>query len=786
MGEREYISLSGTVDTLVYQNEDNGYTVLRMESEDGELVTVVGCIPSVMPGEELEAFGGWETHPQHGRQFRARWSQRSLPDTEEGIYRFLASGAIKGIGPATATLLLTHFGSATLDVIESAPERLAELRGFSRKKAMQVSESFRKQVSLRRLMEFLSAHELRPQLALRLYQLYGDSAYALVQENPYILSSEAVGEGFDEADRLALSMGFSADSPQRLAAAVLHELAYNSTRGHVFIPRDKLIPVTAQLLDTDDAPIAAQLDKLIELGAVVSEQIAGVDACYLQTMYEAERYTAARLLEMNSAILPEIKGLDRLISQIEAEDALVFAPQQLDAIRAAARQQVMLITGGPGTGKTTCVRAIVRLLNTLNLKVALAAPTGRAAKRLETLSGQEAKTIHRLLEATGLDETASVHFRRSESNPLSCDAVILDEASMIDIGLMRALLLALPQRCRLILVGDADQLPSVGPGRVFPDMIRAGVFKTIRLNEIFRQASGSSIVQAAHEINHGEVPSLSRKDGDFFFMRRQDAERAAETIVELYARRLPDNMHIPVRELQLLTPTHKGPLGTRMLNVRLQAALNPPAEGKKEHAFGDRIFREGDRVMQNRNNYDLIWYRADAVHELSSSTNFDSDWDVSSSAGFYEDDADSLQWADDEDFDSSEPAPFMELDAHESGLGIFNGDIGHILKIDDSERSLLIDFEGKLTKYSYELLADLEHAWAISVHKSQGGEFRGVILSAMPAPPRLMTRAILYTAVTRAKELLVAVGDEAVLHKMVTNERIERRYSGLRARLAGM
>ncbi|MBR4057550.1 MAG: AAA family ATPase [Oscillospiraceae bacterium] len=782
MGEREYISLSGTVDTLVYQNEDNGYTVLRMESEDGELVTVVGCIPSVMPGEELEAFGDWETHPQHGRQFRARWSQRSLPDTEEGIYRFLASGAIKGIGPATATLLLTRFGAATLDVIESAPERLAELRGFSRKKAMQVSEDFRKQVSLRRLMEFLSAHELRPQLALRLYQLYGGSAYSLVQENPYILSTEAVGEGFDEADRLALSMGFSPDSPQRLAAAVLHELAYNSTRGHVFIPRDKLIAVTAQLLGADEAPIAAQLDKLIERAAVVSEQIAGVEACYLQTMYEAESYTAARLLEMNEGIMPEEKGLDRLIEQIEAEDALIFAPQQLDAIYAAARHKIMLITGGPGTGKTTCVRAIVRLLHALNLKVALAAPTGRAAKRLETLSGQEAKTIHRLLEATGLDESDTVRFRRCESNPLSCDAVILDEASMIDIGLMRALLLALPPRCRLILVGDADQLPSVGPGRVFSDMIRAGVFKTIRLNEIFRQASGSSIVQAAHEINHGEVPSLTRKDGDFFFLRRQEAERAAETIVELYSRRLPDNMHIPVRELQLLTPTHKGPLGTRMLNVRLQAALNPPAEGKKEHAFGERIFREGDRVMQNRNNYDLIWYRADAVSTTPDNVKMDSSaWDSPDKA---EPELDSLGWAEEDEPMWDEPGEFLTLDTHESGLGIFNGDIGHILKIDESERALLIDFEGKLTKYSYELLADLEHAWAISVHKSQGGEFRGVILSAMPAPPRLMTRAVLYTAVTRAKELLVAVGDENVLHRMVTNERIERRYSGLRARLA--
>ena len=758
MGEQEYVSLSGSVGTVIYQNEDNGYTVLRLDLEDGGETVVVGCIPSAVPGERLEVFGEWARHPQHGEQFRAVWSQRSLPETEDGIYSYLASGAIKGIGPATATLLLTKFGAETLDVIETQPERLAELRGISRKKAVQLSESFRKQLSLRRLMEFLSAHELRPLLALRLYQLYGDDAYSLVRENPYILSGEQVGAGFDEADRLALAIGFEPDSPQRIGAAILHELSFNAAQGHVFIPRDKLIAVTAQLLDADGGTVSAQLDALLENTSVVSEPIAGVEACYLRQLHEAEADTAERLVLMSRTHYADDKRADAVIAQIEREGALRFAPMQKAAIRAAACNQVMVLTGGPGTGKTTCVRAILRLFDDMELTTVLAAPTGRAAKRLEELSGQEAKTVHRLLEAAGSPDGTRTVFRRNAADPLRCDALILDEVSMVDITLMSALLQALPQRCRLVLVGDADQLPSVGPGRVFPDIIRSEQIVCVRLSEIFRQSAGSCIVQAAHEINRGEMPDLSRKDGDFFFLRRRDAEAAADTIVELYAKRLPERMHIPVRELQVLTPTRKGACGTVSLNKRLQAALNPPAEGRKEHTYGETVFREGDRVMQNRNNYDVLWYRlpaGDGSQALPASLWDDAELSVSDAARL------------------------------ESGLGIFNGDVGYILKILDGEQAMIVDFDGRQARYGFELLSDLEHAWAVTVHKSQGSEFRGVILAAGNAAPRLMTRGVLYTAVTRARELLVAVGDEESVYKMVSNQRIERRYSGLRARLAG-
>ena len=757
MGEQEYLSLAGTVSAIIYQNEENGYTVLRLDVDEDEETTVVGCIPGAVPGERLEVFGEWARHPQHGTQFKASWSQRSLPETEEGIFSYLSSGAIKGIGPATATLLLTKFGARTLDVIENEPEKLASLRGFSRKKAMAISESFRKQVGMRRLMEYLAAQELRPILALRLYRAYGEAAYSLVRENPYILASEKVGGGFDEADRLALSSGFETDSPARIGAAIVHELSFNANQGHVFIPRDKLISVTAQLLGIDAEPVSAGLETLIGENTVILDRIANVDAVYLFAAFEAECYAAARIRKMAETRYRADGGEDRFIEELEHEAGIVYAPLQRKAILAAEQNQIMVLTGGPGTGKTTCVRAILSLFDAKGFHTVLAAPTGRAAKRLEELSGREAKTIHRLLEATGADDGAKAVFRRNEAEPIECDALILDETSMLDIMLLHALLRALPREARLILVGDADQLPSIGPGRVFADVIQSGTVETISLTEIFRQSKGSEIIQAAHDINRGEIPELGRKSGDFFFLRRSDTERASDTIVELCAKRLPDNMHIPVRELQVLTPTRKGPSGTRALNLRLQAAINPPSPTKKEHKFGEITFREGDRVMQNKNNYDILWQKAEASDENRERV--------------------SLSWADEDE-------PAGEDTGYEMGLGIFNGDIGYIQRIAPDEQSLSVDFDGKLTRYEFDQLGELEHAWAMTVHKSQGSEYRGVILAVLPGAPRLTTRSVLYTAVTRARELLVAVGDENTVRQMVSNHRVERRYSGLRARLA--
>ena len=756
MGEQEYLNLCGTVAAVIYQNEENGYTVLRLHTDADEDVTVVGCIPGAVPGEQLEVFGEWGKHPQHGEQFKASWSQRSLPETEEAVFSYLCSGAIRGIGPATATMLLTKFGARTLDVIENEPEKLTELRGFSRKKAMQVSENFRKQVGMRRLMEYLAAQDLRPVLALRLYRAYGEAAYGLVRENPYILTSENVGAGFDEADRLALSSGFQPDSPARIGAALVHELSYNSAQGHVFIPRDKLIAVTARLLEIEEAPVSEQLDALLEQNTLVSEHIANVDACYLYSLFEAECYAANRIRKMAETHYAADARLERQIEALERDAGIVYAPLQRKAILAAAKNQILVLTGGPGTGKTTCVRAILSLFDAEGFDTVLAAPTGRAAKRMEELAGREAKTIHRLLEATGSDDGSKTVFRRTENEPLKCDVLILDESSMLDITLLYALLRALPKEARLILVGDADQLPSIGPGRVFSDVIRSGVVETVSLTEIFRQSRGSEIIQAAHEVNRGEMPELGRRDGDFFFLRRREAERAADTIVELCAKRLPENMHIPVRELQVLTPTRKGAAGTAALNQRLQAAINPPAPTKKEHKFGEITFREGDRVMQNKNNYDILWEKKANPAEKDGRV--------------------SLSWSDEEDLDSAQG---------EVGLGVFNGDIGYIRHIDSEEQTLTVDFDGRLARYEFDQLGELEHAWAMTVHKSQGSEYRGVVLAVLPGAPRLMTRSVLYTAITRARELLVAVGQEETVQQMVSNHRVERRYSGLRARIAG-
>ena len=759
MGEQEYISLTGSVAAVIYQNEDNGYTVLRLETEDGGETTVVGILPGVRPGEQLEVFGGWTQHRQHGAQFQAEWSQRTLPDTEEGIYRYLASGAIKGIGPATATLLLSRFGLDTLDVIESQPEKLAQIRGISRKKAQQMSEDFRRQSGLRRLMEFLSAHGLRPLLALRLYQSYGDRAYDLVQSNPYLLAGEQIGAGFDEADRLALNMGFDAQSPQRIGAAVLHELSFNARQGHVFIPYDKLMAVTGQLLDVAPDLVAQQMDALIQNGELIRETVAGVEACYLAQMYRDERDAAGRLLAMCRPAASGTGGGEALLQEIEQKSGIRYAPLQRQAILSAVAHQVMVLTGGPGTGKTTCVRAILALFDRMGLTTALAAPTGRAAKRLEELSGREAKTIHRLLEATGVIPGADSRpaFRRDGENPLECDALILDECSMVDITLMSALLRALPESSRLVLVGDADQLPSVGPGRVFSDIIRSGVVETVRLTEIFRQSAASRIIQTAHAINRGEQPELTGNTGDFFFLRRREAERAADTVVELCARRLPEKMHIPVEELQVLSPTRKGVTGTYSLNKRLQEVLNPPGEGKKEHVFGEIVFRQGDRVMQIKNNYDIMWYKLENAPGISAPT---------------------VLW---ETPESEEDGPAGRL---ECGLGIYNGDIGYILDINEQEQTLVVDYDGRQARYSFEVLSELEHAWAVTVHKAQGSEYRGVVLAVTRGNPRLMTRGLLYTAVTRARELLVAVGEEETVRQMIDNHRVERRYSGLRARLA--
>ena len=737
MDEREELSeLSGRVISVIYANEENGYTVLRLDTMDGGVTTVVGTLPSACAGEELHAFGEWMTHPSHGRQFKAEYAERSLPRTTEAIYAYLAGRAVRGIGPATATLIVDRFGDKTLDVLENHPEKLAEIRGISHEKAMRMSADFRRQAGLRRLMEFLCGHGLRPLLAVRLYKFYGEGSMDVLGGDPYILAAPHIGGSFAEADHLAFDLGCEQDDPNRVRAAVIFELRHNANNGHCFIPSDKLIAATAQFIGAEPDNVAAAIEELEARGLVTRSPLAGRDACYLTELYEAETSVARRLMKLAETPKPEDEGTRRLVERMEALGGIVYAPLQREALSLAARCRVMALTGGPGTGKTTSLRGILNMYDSLGIETLLTAPTGRAAKRMSELTGREAQTIHRLLGAGYSAEGEETVFAKDEDDPLECGAVVLDECSMVDITLMNALLSALPEDCRLILVGDADQLPSVGPGRVFSDILRSEAIPAVRLTEIFRQAEDSRIVKYAHMINRGEHPELRGNSGDFFLLNRRDEARAADTIVELCAERLPKRMGIAPEEIQVLTPTRKGELGSAALNRRLQAALNPAAKGKNEKNFGEVTFREGDRVMQIRNNYDIIWHRSTLPGQKP-----------------------------------------------EAGAGIYNGDIGYILGIDAENEALTVDFDGRVATLSFEQLMQLEHTWAMTVHKSQGSEYRAVVLALAQAAPRLLTRGVLYTAVTRAKELLIAVGDEETAHRMIDNHVQSRRYSGLRIRL---
>ena len=730
--ETELIELAGSVDSVIYKNEENGYTVLRLVDSNGELVTVVGCFPYAAAGESMIISGVWTTHSVHGRQFKAEYAQRMLPSTAPAIYDYLAGGAVRGIGPATALLLVNRFGDKTLEVLENSPEKIAQIKGISLQKAAQLSETFRRQSGMRRLMEFICSFGLRPVLAIRLYRYYGDSAMLIVRENPYLLAAPHIGGTFAEADDMALELGVELKSKNRIAAAVIFELEYNAGGGHCFIPREKLADVTAQMIGVEPEYIDDVIEDMLSDGRIIFEQIAGCNACYLPKLYEAERFTAERIAAMAKETYASRMDFSSLISSLEKKQGITYAPLQRKTLQYALENQIVVITGGPGTGKTTTIRAILALFEKLGLKTLLAAPTGRAAKRMTELTGCEAATIHRLLGAKFAEDEESVVFGKNAGDLLECEAVILDECSMVDISLMSALLEAMPADARLVLVGDADQLPSVGPGDVFSAIIRSETVPVIRLTDIFRQNRNSRIVRNAHMINRGEHPDLSENAGDFFRLRRLQAASTVDTITELCATRLPQNMNIPSEEIQVLSPTRKGELGTVNLNKHLQEALNPAAKEKKEKLFGSAVFREGDRVMQIRNNYDIMWRTAD------------------NSA---------------------------------AGSGIYNGDIGVIRTIDMETETLSVDFDGRIAVYTFDLLLELEHAWAMTVHKSQGSEFRAVVLALCSTSQMLMSRDILYTAVTRAKELLILVGDDQIAFTMIDNVRQSRRYNALRLRI---
>ena len=730
--ELELMELVGTAESIIYKNEENGYTVLRLRDENGEIVTVVGCFPYVAPGESMIINGNWVNHGTHGRQFKAEFAQRLLPTSASAIYSFLAGGSVKGIGPATARLIVDRFGDASLDVLESAPDKLASIKGISSSKAQQMSKSFRSQASVRRIVELVCAHGLRPILALRMYKYYGENAIDYLRENPYILSSSHIGGSFAEADGFALELGIEATNRNRISAAVIFELRHNLNNGHCFIPREKLAAVTSALINVDEDAALESIDLLIESGQLICETVSNCEACYLPEIYEAESDAAERIFRMCRRSFTEKIDLTSLIEKLEGRHGIKYAPMQRETLRLALENQMLVITGGPGTGKTTTIRAVLALFDKLGLKTLLTAPTGRAAKRMTELTGQESATVHRLLGAKFSDDGERVIFTKDEDEPLECDALILDECSMVDICLFDALLKALKPDTRLIMVGDADQLPSVGPGNVFSSVIRSSVVPTVRLTEIFRQNDGSRIVRNAHMINRGEYPDFAENAGDFFRLKRLQAASSVETITELCAKRLPEKMKIPSSDIQVLSPTRKGEMGTINLNKQLQQVLNPASKEKKEKYFGDSVFREGDRVMQIKNNYDILW---------------------------------------------------TNRETNEAGSGIYNGDIGFILSIDNENESLMVDFDGKLALYSFDLLLELEHAWAMTVHKAQGSEYRAVILALSSGSQLLMTRGVLYTAVTRAKDLLIMVGDDRTACQMIDNFRQSRRYTALRIRL---
>ena len=726
--------IQGAISAVVYQNYDNGYAVLRLSVGGGQNVTVVGIIPMPAVGERLLVTGKWSTHASYGRQFEAEFLERLMPQSAMEILNYLSSRVIKGIGPKMATRIVERFGSETLAIMEREPERLSEVAGISREKARAIGEEFRLQVGIRQLMEFFALHHLPADLAVRTYKLYGESTLELIYDDPYLLMEEGLEAPFGAVDRFAIELGMAGDDPRRIEAGILFELNYNLTCGHSFLPEEKLVPATAQLLNVPGEAVSQSIQRLLEGERLVRQTLAGIVVIYLPALFEAEQYCTQRLLEFAALSFPEPRGLDKKIRDAQQESGVDYSEEQRQAVREAAASGLLLVTGGPGTGKTTILRGILSLLGQMQLRCLLAAPTGRAAKRLTEVTGEDASTIHRLLEA-GIDpNTGNMVFARDEDNPLKADAVVVDEMSMVDVQLLCALLRAIPQGKRLILVGDPDQLPPVGPGFPFRDMLRSEVLPTVRLTEIFRQAQKSLIVMNAHRVNRGEMPDLKTVNSDFFFMRRTSEEAVAQLIRDLCTTRLPKNMGIPPEQIQVLCPTRKGGVGTVNLNRLLQAALNPPTPEKKERSFGDFLFREGDRVMQIKNNYDIVWKSCDGTT---------------------------------------------------AGTGIFNGDVGVIREIDPGAETMTLVFDDRETVYDFTQLNELEPAYAMTVHKSQGSEYRAVILTAWNGSPYLLNRSILYTAITRARELLIVVGREETVAAMVNNAAKNRRYTGLKLRLQG-
>ncbi len=736
MQENNSTQLSGTVEAVTFHNEDSGFTVLELNTGD-ELVTVVGVMAEVCPGEELRLTGSWSNHANYGPQFKAEACERTLPTSTAAIYRYLASGAVKGIGMATARRLVDAFGENTLKIMENEPKRMAEIRGISEAKALKISEEFKKMFGVREVMLFLGEYGITPAEAMRVWKIWGAAAVDRVRQNPYLLCGEGIAIGFDRADAIARAVGMGQDDEMRIRAGAVHVLRHNAGVGHTCLPEDKLIETTAQMLEISLEAAQASICHLVEDNSVVREALQRPggprDFIFIPSLHRAEHYAAGRLKMMVAYPPNPFRDIEGDIARVEQETGIHYENLQREAIRKALSQGVLILTGGPGTGKTTTLNAIIRLLQEKNQRVLLAAPTGRAAKRMAEVTGQEAKTIHRLLEVEWDPNNRPV-FGRNEHNMLECDALIVDELSMVDSSLFSSLLQALPLGCRLVLVGDSDQLPSVGPGDVLHELIASGILPTVQLQEVFRQSLKSLIVSNAHKIVRGEMPELRRRNGDFFFLEDNVRERIRDTIVQLYTTRLPKSYgYSPLSDIQILCPGRKGELGVHELNLRLQEAVNPPQPGKTEITINGLTYRVGDKVMQIKNDYDIPWSRADGTN----------------------------------------------------GTGVFNGDVGILKLIDRPTETIVIVYDDREAVYSFDTAGNLDLAYATTVHKSQGSEFEAVIMPMYPGPPQLYYRNLLYTAVTRAKSLLILVGMDGVVARMVENDRRTKRYSGLCCFLTG-
>jgi len=724
-------------DETVFRNDDNGYTVLVVKSGKTR-VSAVGIMPPIAPGEKLKITGDWVEHPIYGKQIKVSHCEIEKPTTLSGIEKYLSSGMIRGIGPATAKLLIKAFGEETLDVLYSDPEKLLDVPGIGPKRAKMIMESYAEQAQQREAMVFLQSYGVTPNLAVKIFKQYGENVKQVIRQNPYRLVEDIEGVGFKTADRIAASLGVEPDSEHRLSAGVKHTLqeATNGT-GHCYLPREELAMHAQHLLGNDMELIEHTIDSMILSRRLIAQMLPGEDdeqivAVYLPQTYHAEVDVARRLREMIDAMPGAMAtDLSAQIDELERIEGVTFHPQQRQAIETAVSSGMTVITGGPGTGKTTIIKCIIKLLS-VSGEIALAAPTGRAAKRMSEACGMEAKTLHRLLEYGGEEGD----FARGQDNPLEMDTLIIDEMSMVDIFLMRSVLRALVPGTRLIMVGDSDQLPSVGAGNVLRDILDSKAIPAVELTEIFRQDEKSMIVYNAHRINRGEAPRLNAKGSDFFFERAASPTDAAAKIVKLCAERLPKFLNLdPVKQMQVLSPTKKGECGVWMLNQMLQSQFNPAASHKQERVRGDTTFREGDKVMQTRNNYQLKWKKEGVF-------------------------------------------------AWEEGQGVFNGDIGFVTSIDVQERTVEVQFDDeRIATYEGGDIDDLELAYCISVHKSQGSEFPVVVMPAVGGPPMLLTRNLLYTAVTRARRMVMIVGREAAIDQMIGNVNTRKRYSALCWRL---